>query len=94
MTGNGLGDIVYENFYSLWENKENDFAGSLLLASLNKLIMESNELHDKIDRLQMQENNLKISKTPLKRIFPPAAIELKLQNNQTEVFVIRLAELQ
>jgi hypothetical protein len=46
-------------------NKENDFAGWLLLASLDKLIKERNELHDKLDQLKMQVNNLKVSKCAL-----------------------------
>lgn len=48
VTANELGDLVYENIYSFGENKENDFGGLLLLASLNKLIKERNELHGKI----------------------------------------------
>lgn len=33
-----LDDPVHKNFYTLGKNRENDFAGLLLLASLNKLI--------------------------------------------------------
>jgi len=56
VTGNELGDRVYKIFYTLGENKENDFAGSLLLASLDaKLIKERNELHVKFDWLQMRK---------------------------------------
>jgi hypothetical protein len=74
VTGNGLGDMVYKNFYSLGENKENDFAGLLLLASMDKLVMESNELYDNIDWAPDLKNNLKVSKVPLERIFSSAAI--------------------
>jgi len=46
-------------------NKESDFAGSILLTSLDKLIKGRNELHDKTDQLQMQGNNLKVPKCAL-----------------------------
>lgn len=52
VSDNGLGDPVYETFDSLGENKENDAAGWLLLASLDKLIKDRNELRDKINQLQ------------------------------------------
>ena len=88
-------DSVYKTFNSLWKNKGNCDAGWLLLASLDQLIKVRNELRDKIksllasqntvqeiyeamdkiDRLQMHMNSLKTSK----RIFSPAATELKLQ---------------
>jgi hypothetical protein len=42
--------------------RENYFAGLLLLVSLDKLMKAKNELYDKIRRLQMQVNNLKVSK--------------------------------
>lgn len=61
-TGNGL---VYETFYSFGENKENEFASCLFLASLDKLIRERNEWHDKIDQLQMRINYLEVSKCTL-----------------------------
>ena len=43
MTGNELGDPMYEIFYSLGGNEKNNFAGLLLLASLDKLIEKRNE---------------------------------------------------
>ena len=45
MTGNGLCGPVYKNIYSLGANKENDFVGLLLSASLDKLMKEWNKLH-------------------------------------------------
>ena len=48
-TGNELGDLVYKMLYNLGENKENDFADSLLLVSLDKLMKDTNKLYDKID---------------------------------------------
>jgi hypothetical protein len=60
VSGNWLGDLAYER-----GSKDNGFAGCFLLASLDKLIKDRNELHDKIDWLQMQINNLKFSKYAL-----------------------------
>jgi hypothetical protein len=55
----------YTKFSSIWGlGKENDFAGLLLLVSLDKLMKEKNELYDKIEWLQMQINNLKIDVCP------------------------------
>jgi hypothetical protein len=53
VNGNGLGDPVYKTLYSLGRNEENDFVHWLLLESLNTLIKERNQLHYKVDRLQM-----------------------------------------
>ena len=53
VTGNGLCGPVYKNIYSLGANKENDFAGLLLLASLDELIKWRNGVYDKIERLQI-----------------------------------------
>ena len=44
-TGNELCDSVYTVFYNLGGDKKNDFAGLLLLVSLDKLTKEKNELH-------------------------------------------------
>ena len=49
MSVDGFGDPAYEIFDSLGENKENDAAGWLLLASLDKLIEDRSELLDKIN---------------------------------------------
>jgi hypothetical protein len=49
VTDNELGDLVYKTLYSLGENKENGFAGLLLLVSLDKLLKERNELYDNIE---------------------------------------------
>lgn len=43
MKGNGFGDSEYKMFNNLWENKENDDACRLFLASLDKLTKEKNE---------------------------------------------------
>lgn len=48
----GLGDLVYETFDRLGENKGNTAAGWLLLISLDKLIKDRNELQIKINQLQ------------------------------------------
>ena len=53
VSGNGLVDPVYENIQSLGENKENYFAGSLLVASMDKLIKEKNNFCGKIEWLHM-----------------------------------------
>ena len=47
--GNKFADSVYKTFDNLWKNKENDAAEQLLLTSLDKLMKEKNELHDKIN---------------------------------------------
>ena len=75
-------------------SKENDFAGSLLLASLGKLIKERNELHDKIEWLQMQINNLKVSKCALEENLPSSSHRAQVTENQTKALIIRLPELQ
>jgi hypothetical protein len=64
-----LGDPVYQIFYNLGEKSENDFAGLLLLVFLEKLMKERNELYDTIELLQMQINNLKVSKCALEEGF-------------------------
>ncbi|KAL6037658.1 hypothetical protein STEG23_020039 [Scotinomys teguina] len=62
VSGNVFDDPVYETFDSLGENKENDAAGWLLLASLDKLIEDRNELRDKINQLQNTvKDNKKLS---------------------------------
>lgn len=62
VSGNGCDDSVYETFDSLGENKENDAAGWLLLASLDKLIKDRNELRGKINQLQNTvKDNKKLS---------------------------------
>jgi hypothetical protein len=43
----------------LWKNKENDVAGQLLLASLDKLTKDTNELHEKIKQLLEYQNMVK-----------------------------------
>jgi hypothetical protein len=49
-----------------WEwGKENELAGLLILASLYKLMKEKNKMYDKIEQLQMQVSNLKVSKFTL-----------------------------
>lgn len=40
VTGNGFGDSVYTTLDNLWKNKEDDTAGWLVLASLDKLTKE------------------------------------------------------
>lgn len=84
VTGNGLAGLVQETCYSLVRSKENDFAGSLLLASLGKLIKERNEFHDKIEWLQMQINNLKVSKCALEENLPSSSHRAQVTENQTK----------
>ena len=65
---NGFGDPVCETFGCLRKNKENDGAGWLLLASLNKLTKDMrnhSELSDKIVQIQTHLNSLKVSKCTL-----------------------------
>ncbi|XP_052048775.1 Friend virus susceptibility protein 1-like [Apodemus sylvaticus] len=62
VSNSGLGDPVYETFDSLGENKGNDAAGWFLLASLDKLIKDRNELRDKINQLQnMMKDNKELN---------------------------------
>lgn len=62
VSGNGFGNPVYETFDSLGENKEYNAAGWLLLASLDKLIKDRNQLSDKINQLEnMVKDNKELS---------------------------------
>jgi hypothetical protein len=74
--------------------EKNNFAGLLLLVSLDKLMKKKNELYDKIERLQMQINNLKISKCALEENLFFSSHRAQFAENQTEVYIIRLGELQ
>lgn len=56
MRGNRFNDSVYKNFNNLWENKGNEDAGCLFLASLDKLTKEKNELCDKINQCLTSQN--------------------------------------
>lgn len=89
-----LGDSVYKTFSKMGGKSGNDFAGLLLLVYLKKLMKEKNELYDKMERLQMQVNNLKVSKCALeeKNLFS-SSHRARVAENETEA-LIRLAELQ
>jgi hypothetical protein len=41
---------------NLWKNKENNDAGWLLLASLDNLTKEKQELHNRIDQVLASQN--------------------------------------
>jgi hypothetical protein len=56
--------------------------------------MEKNELCDKIKHLQMQINNVKVSKCALEEDLLSSSHRARVTGNQTEAFIIRLAELQ
>jgi hypothetical protein len=81
-------------FYKLGEKSENDFSSLLFLVSLKKLVKEKNELYDKIGQLQMQTNNLKVSKCALEENLLFSSHRAPVAENQTEALIIRLAELQ
>jgi hypothetical protein len=70
--GNGFGDSVYKTLDNLWKNKEKDDTGQLTLASLDKLTMGKNELHDKINQLLSSQN---LVNSPMN-----SAIKIKLTN--------------
>jgi hypothetical protein len=55
---------------------------------------EKNELYDNIERLQMQMNNLKVSKYALEENIFSSSHRVQVAENQTEALIIRLAELQ
>lgn len=57
MRGNGFDDYV--KLDNLWKNKENDSIVWLLLASLDKMTKEKNELCDKIYQLLASESMVK-----------------------------------
>lgn len=58
--GNDFCDFVYKTFDNWWKNKENDDdAGQLFLASLDRLTKEKNELHGKINQLLPSQNTVK-----------------------------------
>lgn len=85
---------MYKTFYKLGGKSENDFAGSLLLVSLEKLVKEKNELYTKIQWLQMQVSNLKVSKCVLEENLLSSSHVAQVAENQTEALIIRLGELQ
>jgi hypothetical protein len=84
---------VNKTFYKLGGGgSENEFAGSLLLVSLEKVMKEKNELYDKIEQLQMQVNNLKVSKCVLEENLLSSSHRARIAGNQTAVLIIRLAD--
>jgi hypothetical protein len=74
-------DDQYTKIATVWGKRRKTIllAYYLLLAALDKLIRKRNELHDKVDWLQMQINNLKVSKCALEENLLFMAIELELQ---------------
>lgn len=50
MRSNGFGESVYKASDNLWKSKENAAAGWLLLAHLDRLTKEENELRDEINQ--------------------------------------------
>lgn len=59
MCSNRHFDSVYKTFDGLQENKENAAAVWWLLASLDKLTKNRNELYDKIDQILTFQNTVK-----------------------------------
>jgi hypothetical protein len=55
---------------------------------------EKKELYDKIERLEMQVNDLKVSKCVLEENLLSSSHRAQVAENQTEALIIRLAELQ
>jgi argininosuccinate synthase len=78
----------------LGEDKKNYHAGLLFLVSLDKLMKEKNELHNKNERLQMQVSKLKVSEYALEENLLGSSHKAEVAENQTEALIIRLAELQ
>jgi len=76
----------------LREKSENDFAGLLLLVSLEILMKEKNELYGKVEWLHMQVNNLKVSKCAREENLS-SSHRGQVAENQTEALIIKLAEL-
>ena len=54
---------------------------------------EKKELRDKIERLQTQINNLKVTKCVLEENLLSRSHRAQVAENQTEALIIRLAEL-
>jgi hypothetical protein len=77
-----------------WRKKsKNYFAVWLLLATWEKMMKEKKELRDKIERLQTQINNLKVTKCVLEENLLSRSHRAQVAENQTEALIIRLAEL-
>ena len=55
---------------------------------------ERKELCDKIEELQTQVNNLKVAKCALEKNLLSSSHRPQVAENETEVLIIRLAELQ
>jgi hypothetical protein len=78
----------------LGSGEKNDFAGLLLLVSLDKLMSEKNGLYDKTDQLQRHVNNVRVAKCALEENLLSSSHRAQVTENQTEALIIRLAELQ
>lgn len=52
--------FVYEASEYLWKNRKNNDTGLFLLASVDKVTKEKNELRDNISQLQKCINNLNV----------------------------------
>lgn len=57
MSRNGFGDSVYETLDSIWQNKESNDAGQLLLTSLAILTKDRNEFF--VNQLLVSQHVLK-----------------------------------
>lgn len=64
-SGKELSDSVYNTFEHFWKIREYGAVGELLLASLDKVTKERDQLRDEISQLRMLVNDLKVSKRAL-----------------------------
>lgn len=77
-------------FDNLEGHEDSNFAGWLLLASPDKLIMDRDELHDKIDQLWLRINNLKFSKSVLEEnlLSSSCTAQVVEKSNQSHYYMV------
>ncbi|XP_040820779.1 Friend virus susceptibility protein 1-like [Ochotona curzoniae] len=92
--GKDVGDSVHGTFEHLCRSREHSEAGWLLLASLDKVLKEKEELREMVARLQLRLSDLRVSKSVLGESLLACSRRAEVAENQTQALAIRLAELQ
>nr|AWX42175.1 Fv1 restriction factor [Lophuromys sikapusi] len=93
-SGKGFGESVYNTFEHFWKIREYDAVGELLLASLDKVTKERDQLRDEISQLQTRINDLQASKCVLGETLLSYSHRLEAGEKQTQALILRLADLQ
>nr|AWX42174.1 Fv1 restriction factor [Lophuromys flavopunctatus] len=93
-SGKGFGESVYNTFEHFWKIREYDAVGELLLASLDKVTKERDQLRDEISQLQTRINDLQVSKCVLGETLLSYSHRIEAGEKQTRALILRLADLQ